>query len=256
MIISDGKLRSRKLSRTLAALLILVLMSTTTGCVYLRLLQLKNQFRHFERYVRIDERNGLTLFLNEPVLKERDVVWLLEGEAAIQAHSGRHSLLKYEFEKYTQDSSSKSAAGVPIAVNLHFQDGKLYKLRFPKEFSKYLQPALLEGSLQSMGKGEVDKKGKSISATMQTDVITERKAQEPLIPTKNEIRRILGAPSHLTENATNDMFYYQYAIQIKRREKVEQLPMLRIWLHFSPEDEKLRVAKASFHGMTTAIAFQ
>ncbi|MCP4403456.1 MAG: hypothetical protein GY801_39880 [bacterium] len=236
--------------RILSAVLILVLASATTGCVYLRLLKLKSQLRRFERYVRIDESNGLALLLSEPVLKEEDIVWLLEGEAAIQARGGRYSLLKYDFVKHIQDASSGNATGVPIALNLHFEDGKLYKLRFPREFSKYLQPTLLKGSLQSMGKGSVDKQNKSVSATMQTD-----ETQIPVIPTKSEIKNILGSPSGLTETASGDMLYYQYTIQIKQKEKTEQFPTLQMWLHFSPEDEKLRVAKASFHGMTTAIAF-
>ena len=243
--------------RTLTVLFILVLTSTLTGCVYLRLLKVKRQLRDFERYVKIDERNGLTLLLNKPVLKEADVVWLLEGEAAIQARNGRYTLLKYDFKKHVQDSSSEGSIGAPIAVSLHFEDGKLYKLRFPREFSRHLKPALLQGSLQSMGKGSVSKQGKSVSATMQIgEHIGRQEPQIPLIPTKSEVKRILGSPSYLTEMASSDMFYYQYTIGITQEDTSEPLPMLRVWLHFSPEDDKLRVAKASFHGMSTTISYQ
>ena len=250
------KIQTIYFRRGLAVLFILMLASTVSSCVYLRLLKLKSQLRHFERYVRIDESNGLTLLFSEPVLKEGDIVWLLEGEAAIQARSGRYVLLKYDFDKRMSSTSSEHVQGVPIAMNLHFRDGELYKLRFPRKFSKYLQPALLKGSLQSMGKGSVDKQNKSVSATMQSERHSEQETQTPIIPTKNEIKSILGPPSHVMETASNELFYYQYAIQIQQEDTSQQLPMLQVWLHFSPEDEKLRAAKASFHGMTTAIAFQ
>lgn len=208
--------------------------------------------------MRIDETDGLSMQLLEPILQEDDVIWLLEGEAAVQARSGRSSLLKYTFEKLFPANASESVQGVPLSITLHFQDGKLSQVRFPKSFSKHLKPALLKGSLQSMGEGHVDKQEKSLSSTLYVPDAraTPQEPQEPLLPTQREVENVLGTPSFAIKGASTNMLYYHYAIRIRQNNTGEQLPEFHVCLHFSRDDNKLTTAKASFHGMSTAIAFQ
>lgn len=230
---------------------IVCMLLTASGCVYLRLLKLKKQFREFERYVQLDNTYGLSMIFKTPVLQKQDIIWLMKGEPPIQAHSGRYALLKYEFKKRSSGQNSYETDGVPVALILLFQAGKLYKVRFPQAFSRYLQPELLTGSLRSMGKGIVDKQQRSVSATLQTD----QESHAVPIPIQSEIEHILGRPYRLTESVSHTMFYYEYELSLKRQASQRPLPTAQIWLYFDPENERLQTAKASFHGMTTSIQY-
>ena len=66
-------------------LLVIILLST--GCVYLRLLQVKNQLNDFEGNFDLKDQNGLKLVFKNPVLLSRDIVWLTKNNPISREHS-------------------------------------------------------------------------------------------------------------------------------------------------------------------------
>ena len=232
-------------------LLMITIFFGLSGCVYLRLLRLKKQFQQFERYVLIDNTYGLSMTFKEPILLEQDIVWLLKGKPAIKARSGRDSLFKYDFKKTYPDELLLETDLAQIALFFFFQDGKLYRVRFPKAFSRYIEPELLTGSLRSVGSGTVDKQQKSISATFPTNQHTTTR----IIPSRSEVEHILGTPYRLIETPSATRLLYQYDIQIRSQQHQTTFPIVRLWLSFSSVDDKIISAKASFNGMVTSMNF-
>ena len=59
-----------------------------TGCIWTRLLTLKHQFADFERFVQVDDRDGLSFNLLKPVLLADDLRellgagWYLDGKVS------------------------------------------------------------------------------------------------------------------------------------------------------------------------------
>ncbi len=223
----------------------------TGGCVYWRLLKLKKQFRHFERYVILDKTYGLSLTLKKPILLEQDIVWLFKGKPAIRAQSGRQTLFKYTFKKLYPVESPLEIDLAQIALSFLFQDNTLHKVRLPKTFSRYIEPELLTGSLRSVGRGTVDKQQRSVSATFQTKQHTDAR----IIPTRAEVERILGTPYNLTETSSSSTLFYQFHIHIKSNRHQDSRPNVQLWLTFSSMDNKIISAKASFNGLGASIRF-
>ena len=58
--------------RFLSTVFILGLILTMTGCVFLRLLEMKNQMKDLDRYGHVKGQNGLVVTFLEPVLLMRD----------------------------------------------------------------------------------------------------------------------------------------------------------------------------------------
>ncbi len=242
------KTRIQRFGYYLAIILIALGLS---GCVYLRLLKLKKQFQHFERYVLLENTCGLSMTFKKPVLFAKDVAWLLDGKPAIRARSGRNTLFKYDFKKMYPDDQARETDVTQIALFFLFQEDKLYKVRFPKAFSRYIQPELLMGSLRSVGSGTVDKQQRSVSATFPT----RQQHLDKIIPTQSEVEHILGTPYRLTETSSSTRLFYQYGVQVQPHELRGTLPIVRLWLSFSPGDHKIISAKVSLNGMVTAVHF-
>jgi len=67
--------------RKLSVCLILLIMTTLlSGCVYYRLLKLKRQFEHFEDNFELEDKKGLTLVFKNPILYKKDIMWLLNNK--------------------------------------------------------------------------------------------------------------------------------------------------------------------------------
>ena len=223
------------------------LLLTLPGCVYVRLLKLKGQFGDLERYVRLEQVYGLALILREPILRVADVVWLLEAEPAARVRSGRHGLYQYVF----QNPATADGAGVTIAIFLSFRDGKLYKVRFSREFSTALHPELIAGALKSIGQGTVDRQRHTLAAS-----VNPADHRKPLpVPSRTEIERILGTPAATTDAEGDVILHYQYTQTQTVAQASANAPRVAVWFYFRPGQELLRRAKISFHGMSAAINF-
>ena len=223
----------------------------SSGCVYLRLLKLQQQFGAFAEYMKIDTNYGISMAFLHPVLYARDIAWLMKGEPAIQAHCGRYTVFKYEFPKqYTQPGTTEPEA-LRVALMFVFREEKLISVRLPKEFSRVIHPQLLESSLRSMGGGTVDKGKREIAGQVATD---ELKKSAP-IPNKPDVEKILGVPYATIAEKNQNTLYYQYGVNLKADAKRAASPLIDVWFSFSAKDDTLKKAKFSFNNLTAAIDF-
>lgn len=229
-----------------------LLLFFSSGCVYLRLLKLQQQFGAFAEHVKIDTNYGISMAFIHPVLYARDIAWLMKGEPSIQAHCGRYTVFKYDFPKqYTQSGTTEPEA-LNVAILLVFRDDKLISVRLPKEFSRVIHPQLLESSLRSMGGGKVDKGKREVAGQVATD---ELKKSAP-IPNKPDVERILGVPYAAAAQRGENTLYYQYGVNLKPDAKRAAAPVIEVWFSFSAADDTLKKAKFSFNNLTAAIDFR
>ncbi len=228
-----------------------LLLSFSSGCVYLRLLKLQQQFGAFAEHVKIDTNYGISMAFMHPVLYDRDIAWLMKGEPAIQARCGRVTVFEYDFPKqYAQPGMAESQA-LKVAMLLVFQDDKLIRIRLPKDFSRVIHPQLLESSLRSMGKGNVNKGKREVAGEVATD---ELKKSAP-IPNKPDVEHILGVPYDTIDLKNEMTLYYRYGVNLKADAKRAAAPIIEVWFSFNPDDDTLKKAKFSFNNLTAAIDF-
>jgi len=146
------------LKNTVAHVLILIIAISASGCVYLRLYQVKRQLRDFEENFRLDDENGLTMEFIHPVLLDKDIVWLMKNEPSSRVTKGDGESWVYILEKQYISKNEEENYDIPISMS--FRNGKLLEITFPDRFLKYLSKPLLIKMFSSMGDANINKLSK------------------------------------------------------------------------------------------------
>ncbi len=244
-------MRMKRRSYLTLCVVIILLLFFSSGCVYLRLLKLQQQFGAFAEHVKIDTNYGISMAFMHPVLYERDIAWLMKGEPAILAHCGRVTVFKYDFPKQHAQPGMAEPQALAVAILLVFQDEKLISVRLPKDFSRVIDPQLLESSLRSMGSGNVNKGKREVAGTVATD---ELKKSTP-IPNKPDVEKILGVPYDTIDLKNENTLYYRYGVNLKADAEHAAAPVFEVWFSFHADDDTLKKAKFRFNNLTAAIDF-
>ena len=224
--------------------LAIIILSTVTGCVYLRFLKLKNQMADFNKNFEITEDNGLSLVFLNPVLKKSDMVWLMGTEPTIMEVDGNPDNWIYELKKrYRGKKNEKGDFDIPI--DLTFDRNKLTVFTMPERFTKYFSKSLFEKFLSTLGQAEIDKGDKQASSTYEGASKTE-------IPTTKEIRAVLGNPYSGSVTKEARTFIYRYKILSPDPEKNLGV---RITYNFNKETDYLESVVANIKGLKVKISF-
>lgn len=153
-----------------------------TGCVWLRLLELKNQLAEFDRYVRVDDQRGLAFEFVKPVLYAKGVRARLELDPTSAATNGHRVTGSWTFEKVPPTH------GPPENFDLTFETGftglKLSPLGVPERFLALVPREMIIGPFRAFGQAEVNQKQRSASATLRDEAradATNRLSQTQLL---------------------------------------------------------------------------
>ncbi len=145
-----------------------------SGCVYLRLLEIKKQLKNFDAHFVIGGRSELVIGFNDPVLKIKDVKYLIGAEPLYQTAEGE-DVFHYEFEKtpapgpaapvvtgtttFVLTEATAPAAGPPplaqLSLDLAFGEGKLVKIIVPETFMLLFPRNVLVETLKQAANAEV-----------------------------------------------------------------------------------------------------
>ena len=154
-----------QLRRLILAPLLGALVVSLTGCVWLRLLAFKNQLADFDRYVKVEDGQGLTLQFVKPVLYTKDLLFLMQLEPTSRATNGGAQTWFWTFVK--EDAQSNA---VPDNLNLTFStsfDGnKLTAFTFSERLVTTIPKPFLLALIQAFGRAEVDRKNRSVNFTL------------------------------------------------------------------------------------------
>ena len=167
-----------------------------TGCIWLRLLDLKNQFAEFDRYITVIPGDGIELRFKEPVLLADDLDTLLrgqptaalplldDGEVRVYAFAHIPSILG-------PDPIGSEGALTILAVLRH---DRLESITLPKEVFRVVPRDLALRALRAFGQAKVDTSNRS--AQVQVDAVAgtipERQAIIGLFGNPNKIDPLLG----------------------------------------------------------------
>lgn len=173
-----------------------------SGCVYLRLLELKQQLGKFDQYFTLRTDDGLALACREPVLKRGDVRWIgIKPEHVKKL--GLAEQWQVRWVKQLPDGV-KEAIEYDIIVELTFADDRLTRLAIPERYFAVMPKPFLVGVIKSLGRGQVDKSQKKIEAAVSAEEIA---AARPKLPS---IDKLLGKPSEEHEEGTMTITRYRY----------------------------------------------
>ncbi len=172
------------------------------GCVYLRLLELKQQLGRFDQFFTLQTQDGVGLICHEPVLTTADVRWL--GLAPEQTRQLGHA------EQWQVRWVKQLPVGIAepsrfdIVVDVGFVNDRLNRLTIPERYFAFMPKEFLVGVIKSLGRGRIDKSEKRIEASVTS---AEIDAVRPKLPA---IDKLLGRPSEEQIQGESTVLRYRY----------------------------------------------
>lgn len=169
-----------------------------SGCVFVRLLELKHQLGDFDRNFSVATDDGVRIICRHPVLLTDDVRWLgltPESERAI-GHA-----VAWDVRLVKQLPPSIHEAGAfDIVVRLYFADDKLTRVAIPERYFTLMPKKFLLDLLRSLGGSRVDRQKRSVEAQLA--------GHRPDLPA---IQSLLGRPTSETTTGGETISHYRYA---------------------------------------------
>src|SRR4051812_20870230 len=157
------------------------------GCVYLRLLELKQQLGKFDQFFSLQTSDGVAIVCLTPVLRTSDVRWIgLKPETTKKIGQAEHWQVRWV--KQLQPGVTENIE-FDIVLELAFAQDKLTRVAIPERYFAIMPKEFLIGVIKSLGSGKIDKAGKKIEASVSAAEIA---AARPKLPA---IDKLLGIPS-------------------------------------------------------------
>ncbi|HTQ32361.1 MAG TPA: hypothetical protein VMI53_14210 [Opitutaceae bacterium] len=186
----------RRLSPLLFACLLL------GGCVYLRLLELRDQLADFDRFFSIRSAPGLTLICQQPVLLVEDMgffglapEWQTRLGVALRWHL-----------RWIKDYAApgEQPEDYEVTADFMFVDGKLKSVHLPERVFTFVPKSLVLAALRSLGHASVDKSRQSARAAI------AMAKNSPL--TRSDLLRFLGTPLEARHTGDILRLHYRYTM--------------------------------------------
>lgn len=178
MILAHRPAVRRALACGLAALTLLL-----SGCIYLRLLELKRQLGDFDRHFALETADGLALQLREPVLRADDVRWIGLKPETIR-RDGAAERWQVRWVKQLPPGVAEPEA-LDLALDLRFAEGRLARVAVAEKYFALMPKDFVADVIRSTAGGQVDKSARRLQATVNAQAR----------PNLAAIRRLLGVPS-------------------------------------------------------------
>jgi hypothetical protein len=232
-------------------LFIVLMLLQLSGCIYLRLLELKNQFKDFDQYIEIRNDQSFSLFFKQPELHKQDIHDLsrLNPTKIIPSKTGEEWI--YRFVKLNKKGEPDQLQPITLLFRLKFdQHGKLQQWYFPDEFLAIVPADFLEASLRSLGNATIFK----LSRQLKADVGKIKTQAKP--PTQTTVKDVLGKPEKITDKKDLQRYLYRFGLITDWVEDgYEERKIALVKLDFIPKSQLLIRASPRFAGLKISINY-
>ena len=187
-------------------MILLIIATFASGCVYLRLLQLKNQLRDFDQYFKVDTAKGVKIELLEPVLLGNDVRWL--GLEPQKTASNQEGLEEWDI-RWIKDlpPGVKEGAVYDVELSAFLKHDLLTRVFIADRFFAYFPKEIFVRLLRSAGSATIDRAAREANVKAATD--DDELARQ--LPNLKSIEKMLGAPSAREVEGTTVTYRYRYS---------------------------------------------
>ncbi len=175
-----------------------------SGCVYLRLLDLKKQFARFDENFTADTTDGVRIECLEPLLYTDDVRWLGVYPETIIA-DGVSEKWRVRWLKDPPPGEPETAL-YDVELEARFTDDRLTFVAIPERYFAFFPKELFVSLLRSTGGAKIDRSSRSADVENAPDP----KAPEIKPPTLDSIGGMLGRPNERTTRDGLETFRYRY----------------------------------------------
>lgn len=236
--------------KTLFSILLLLFCLLLSGCVYIRLLELKNQFNEFDRYIIIKKDASFSLYFKQPVLEKKDILNLSKLNPSQILSDDDGEIWTYHFDKI-HNPHQQNHQPVSLIFRFRFNDkGKLQQWYFPDEFLAIVPDEFLEASLRSLGQATIFKLSRKIKA----DVTRLNTTAKP--PDQSSVQKVFGPPYDIANENKFQRFFYRFKLNTDHIEQgYEERQIALVKLDFIPVRKILFKASPRFAGLKVSINY-
>ena len=223
-----------------------------SGCVWLRLLEIKYQLADFDAHMRVQVANQhFILNLLHPVLFSEDFRYLTKlHPSRIEAlPQGYRWFLDFRVDPV---SSKRKTAGA-IAFALTFTpDDQLAAFDFSPLFLEMAPPAFLEASIRALGSGKIDQGKKQLK--VDPEDLPRLSAK---LPSRSRIVEVMGPPAEeFRDRDLNVLRYRLKAEALPVEPEYENRRLAEVKLSFDPSTDELVRLAGRFAGLKLAIDYR
>ena len=218
-----------------------------TGCIWTRLLTLKNQFDNFERFVQVDDRDGLSFNMLKPVLLADDVRELLGAAPSTTTTNGGREVWDWSFEKIAPSGESGE---FDMGFTTSFEAGKLVRVGISDRFHAIMSKEMVLAMARALGKGKVNQQKREMTSQLEPG-----KAEAKIEPLpRAEMVKLLGQPLRIADGKTAAIHHYEYALKSPSLRPGQKL-LARLDCAFSKATDRLTQVELSYGQIHLKLAF-
>jgi hypothetical protein len=211
-----------------------------SGCVYLRLLQLKLQLGDFDKNFAVDTHDGLALTFRNPMLLDRDVEEFFHWVPEARQQNG--SAEKWHFAWVKKPAADETGEPpLEIGLDLYFSNHKLVKFVAPERFFAVTMPKRLAlAALRSLGRAKIDRDKRRASSTITADDL--QTAATDLFLSRPGLLAALGQPTTQTARDGLDGWHYQFS-PVSKKQRFGDSGVIDVTFKLDPATGKVRLMK-------------
>ena len=200
-----GPVRPRRAGRLLAGLAAAGLCLALGGCIYLRLLELRDQLADFDRNFDVDLRHGVTIAFRKPVLLDEDMMFFKLVPESRQ-RLGHVERWHFRWIKAYQ-APGEDPSNYEVSVDFLFVDHKLARVLLPERLFVFVPKHFFLTIVKAFGHAQIDRNRRTASADVHEDFAP---GVIPPPPGDTELLAMLGAPAEQKETAAGTVWDYHY----------------------------------------------
>jgi hypothetical protein len=214
------------------------------GCIYLRLLEFKNQLAHFDRYFEVDLRNGVRITCKKPVLLDEDMAFFKLAPES-RKRVGIAERWHFRWVK-ANPGPGEDPQDYEVAVDFIFVDHKLTRVMLPERLFAFVPKHFFLTILRAFGQARIDK-GKRTASTSVHEDFGPGTIPPPL--SGAELATVLGAPEEKKETAAGVVWSYRY----RRASSAQRSGRINIIFTLNPATQKVRRIQGRVFDLTLDI---
>ena len=219
---------------------------TLGGCIYLRLLELRNQLAAFDRYFEADLRDGVKISCRKPVLLDEDMAFFkLVPESRERVGVAERWQFRW-VKDYTV--AGENPRNYEVAVDFIFVEHKLTRVILPERLFAFIPKRFFLAIVRAFGHARIDKEKRTASTSVREDLGPN---QTPPQLVQNDLVALLGAPMETKTTEAGILWHYRYrpASPSQRSGRIDATFTL------SPASSKVRRIRGRVFDVTLDIAF-
>lgn len=183
-----------------------VILISLSGCIFLRLLEVKRQLSDFDANFRVDIEDGLSLTFLHPVILEKDLFFVgLPPTLTEPDETG--TTWTHIFEKQYPDDPTEDS-NFDLSLSSRFADSKLNEIRISERYFAFVSKQNVLHTIRSFGNADLD----VAERTASMDVTDGDPSPGVAPPEVVDILNTLGLPYARADSAGERWFEYRYRL--------------------------------------------